>query len=184
MSTALHHITAEQLAALPDDGRRYELVRGELRMMSPAGSEHGRIAANVLLSVAQHVKQKKLGTVYAAETGFLLGTGPDTVRAPDVAFVRKERLDELGPVAGYLPLAPDFVAEVVSPKDSYSQVEEKALAWIEAGVRMVLVVDPVTRTVQVYRSAHNMVSLNCEQRLDAADVVSGWNVPVADFFEV
>ncbi len=152
-------------------------------MMSPAGSEHGRIAANVLLSLAQHVKQKKLGTVYAAETGFLLGTGPDTVRAPDVAFVRKERLDELGPVAGYLPLAPDFVAEVVSPNDSYSQVKEKASAWIDAGVHMVLVVDPVTRTVQVYRSADNIVSLNREQQLDASDVVSGWSLSVADIFE-
>ena len=152
-------------------------------MMSPAGSEHGRIAANVLLSLAQHVKQKKLGTVYAAETGFLLGTGPDTVRAPDVAFVRKERLDELGAVAGYLPLAPDFVAEIVSPTDSYSQVKEKALAWIDAGVRMVLVVDPVTRTVQAYRSADNIVWLNREQQLDASDVVSEWSLSVADIFE-
>jgi Uma2 family endonuclease len=175
-------MTAEQLAAQPDDGKRYELVRGELRTTSPNGSEHGRIAANVLLSLAQHVKQKKLGTVYAAETGFLLGTGPDTVRAPDVAFVRKERLDELGPVAGYLPLAPDFVAEVVSPNDSYSQVKDKALAWIDAGVPMVLVVDPVTRTVQLYRSADDIVSLNCQQQLDASDIVSGWSLAVGDIF--
>ena len=87
MSTTTNPMTAQQLAALPDDGKRYELVRGELHMMSPAGHEHGRVAMRLGSQLEQHVRGHQLGTVYAAETGFLIAREPDTVRAPDVAFV-------------------------------------------------------------------------------------------------
>ncbi|MCO6453954.1 MAG: Uma2 family endonuclease, partial [Pirellulaceae bacterium] len=126
--------TAEQLAAMPADGKRYELVDGVLRMMSPAGSEHGRIASELLLQIGQHAKQHKLGRTYAAETGFLIQRDPDTVLAPDASFVSNDRLAGWGGHRGYLPLAPDLVAEVVSRNDRTKDVADKAQAWLDAGV--------------------------------------------------
>ena len=136
--------TAEQLAALPDDGKRYELVDGVLRMMSPAGFRHGQIAARLLSRVSVHVERHDLGATLAAETGFTLCHDPDTVLAPDVSFVARDRLAKFADHVGYLPLAPDFVAEIVSPSDRSSQVEAKARDWLDAGVQVVLVVDPQT----------------------------------------
>src|SRR5688572_2615564 len=126
-------MTADQLAALPDDGQRHELVAGELRTMSPSGGGHGRLAARFTISLGQHVRAHHLGEVLAAETGFLLATDPDTVRAPDVAFVSSERAGPLGDVMGYWPVAPDLVVEVISPNDRYTEVKEKVATWLEHG---------------------------------------------------
>ena len=130
----------------------------------------------------QQVREHELGVVYAAETGFVISRRPDTVRAPDVAFVRQARLDREGDVAGYLPLAPDLVAEVVSPNEPQSQVEEKSLDWLASGAAMVLVVDPKTRTVRVHRAAGGVEVLDTASVLDANDVVPGWTLPVAKLF--
>ena len=179
---AANRITAEQLLAMPDDGNRHELIAGELQMMSPAGSRHGRIAMRLGSMLEQHVRGNNLGTVYAAETGFLISRHPDTVRAPDVAFVGKSKLDALGASEGYLPLAPDLAVEVISPNDSSTQVETKARMWLEAGTTMVLVVDPATRTVRVYRTKNAIHVLSDADRLDAHDVVPGWKPSVGEFF--
>jgi Uma2 family endonuclease len=182
MSSTSTPVTAAQLAALPDRGKRYELVDGVLRTMTPAGNLHGKVAARLTARLLGHVEARELGVVYAAETGFLIRRDPDTVLAPDVAFVRQGRLDALGETAGYLPLTPDLVGEVVSPSDSYSEVEDKALRWLAAGCRMVLVVDPGTRTVQVYRAADRIVVLDLQGRLEGEDVVPGWVLSVAELF--
>lgn len=174
-------MTAEQLASMPDDGKRYELVEGALKMMSPAGGRHGRIAGKLLLRVAQHVEAHKLGVTFAAETGFLLRQDPDTVRAPDVAFVSQARLGELANHPGYLPLAPDLVAEVVSPGDSSSEVEAKAHGWLDAGVRIVLVVDPQTTTIRDYRTADH-IQVHSEGFVDLNDVLPGFQLDVAELF--
>jgi Uma2 family endonuclease len=139
-------VTAEELLRKPDDGFRYELVRGELRKMSPAGSEYGAIAFNVGRLLGNHVVERRLGQVYAAETGFKLASDPDTVRAPDAAFVSRERVETAEHLMGYWPGAPDLAVEVVSPGDTHTQVVEKALAWLGEGSRMVLVVDPGQHT--------------------------------------
>ena len=175
-------MTAEELLRLPDDGHRYELIEGELRMMSPAGSRHGRAAMRVGSMLDQHVRARRLGTVYAAETGFLLSRDPDTVRAPDAAFVSTERLARVPETDGYLEVPPDLVVEVISPSDRFTEVEEKVQAWLKAGTRLVLVVDPSTRTVYVYHGAGRVTVLTEEDTLDAGDVVPGWRVPVREFF--
>jgi Uma2 family endonuclease len=182
MSTTDRATTAGQLAALADDGQRYELVEGELQMMSPAGNVHGRIAARLTAILWNHVERHQLGVVYAAETGFLLSRDPDTVRAPDVAFIRQERLDQLEEVDGYLPLAPDLAAEVVSPNDSYTQVEEKARSWLRAGSSLVLVVDPGTRSVRVYQTEDHIEVLHEDDTFDAGAVAGGWELRVGDLF--
>ena len=122
-----------------------------------------------------------LGKVYAAETGFKLASDPDTVRAPDVAFVSRKRIDEVGDVEGYWPGA-DFVVEVLSPNDIYTEVEDKVTDWLDAGTRMVVVVNPHKRTVTVYRSLTDITILTENDRLDGRDVVSDWTVPVQALF--
>ncbi len=109
---------------MPDDGFRYELVQGELRQMNPAGNVHGRVTMSVAWRLAHYVDENRLGTVYAAETGFRLSSNPDTVRAPDVAFVSRARVEAVGEVEGFWPEAPDLAIEVVSPGDSFAEVEE------------------------------------------------------------
>jgi Uma2 family endonuclease len=167
---------------MPDDGFRYELVRGELRKTSPAGQKHGRIAIKVSTSLDNHVTLNKLGAIYAAETGFLISSDPDTVRAPDVAFVSQKRLDEVGDVEGYWAGAPDLVVEVISPGDTYTEVDEKVLEWLEAGSLIVVVVNPRKRAVTVYRSLTDIIVLTEDDRLDGGNVVPGWSVTVSDIF--
>ena len=182
MTTTPRLMTAEELLHMPDDGFRYELIRGELRKMAPAGHQHGRIAVNVTTPLDQHVRAHNLGTVYAAETGFKLASNPDVVRAPDVAFVRRERVEEVGDVEGYWPGALDLAIEVISPNDTYTDIEEKIFDWLEAGARMVIAVNPRRRAVTVYRSLTNIVVLAENDILDGGDVVPGWTVPVRDLF--
>jgi len=173
---------AEELLNMPEDGFRYELVRGELKKMTPAGNEHGKITVKVTWRLAQHVEANQLGTVYAAETGFLISRDPDTVRAPDVAFVSRSRLEEVGVVEGYWPEAPDLVVEVISPNDNYSEVEEKVFDWLEAGTRMVVVVNPRQRTATTYRSSTDIRVFKEGEVLDGADVVPGWQLEIAELF--
>jgi Uma2 family endonuclease len=132
--------------------------------------------------LAQYVQAHDLGEVFAAETGFKLAANPDTVRAPDVAFVRRERADEVGDTDGYWPGAPDLAVEVISPGDLYTEVEETVLAWLEAGTRMVIVLNPRRRTAQVYRSPNQVRVLLEGDTLDGEDVVPGWTLPVAALF--
>lgn len=182
MTIETRHITAEELLHMPDDGFRYELVRGELRKMTPAGNKHGYLALRIASRLERHVEQNGLGKTYAAETGFKLSSDPDTVRAPDAAFVSQARLEEVGEIEGFWPGAPDLVVEVISPSDTHTEVVEEALAWLEAGCRMVLAVDPSRRTVTVYRALDDIRILTANETLDGADVVPDWSLPVAELF--
>ena len=182
MSTHTGTTTADELYRMPRGGSGYELVRGELRQMAPAGNEHGEVTVRITWRLAQYVETHRLGVVFAAETGFRIGSDPDTVRAPDVAFVAKARIDEVGRVEGYWPGAPDLVVEVVSPNDRYTDVEEKTTDWLEAGSRMVLVVNPRKRIVTVYRSLSDITILTAGDTLVGADVVPGWEVKISDIF--
>ena len=183
MTSTSEQITAEKLALMPNNGKRCELVDGVLHMMSPAGGRHGRIAAKLLLRVGSHVEQRRLGETFAAETGFLLRRNPDTVRAPDVAFVRQERATRIDDDTGFVTVVPDLVGEVVSPRDSFSEVEGKVFSWLAAGTRLVIVVDPMTRTVHDYRQADRAVVLREGESLDASDVLPGLTLDVADLFQ-
>jgi len=182
MTSTVQPTTAADLLKMPDDGFRYELIRGELRKMSPAGSEHGRVAVRFAWRLAQHVEANKLGSVYAAETGFLIASNPDTVRAPDVAFVSSKRIEETGNVVGFWPGAPDLAVEVISPSDAYTDVEEQAIEWLAAGAMMVLVLNPRKLTVTIYRSLKEILILDEHAVLDIGDVVPAFKVAVKDIF--
>ena len=182
MSVAHQLVTADELLHLPDDGFRYELVQGELRQMAPAGEEHSITTMSIGASLYAYVRANNLGRVYAAEAGFKITTDPDTVRAPDVAFVRRERIEASGIAKGYREGAPDLVVEVISPGDLYTDVDEKVADWLDAGTRMVIIVNPRKRTVKVYRSASDIKLLQEGDTLDGGDVVPGWQMPVKEIF--
>lgn len=175
-------VTAEELFDLPSDGSRYELFRGSLRMMSPAGGRHGRIALRIALLLGNHVDQHQLGVVFAAETGFCIARDPDTVLAGDVAFVERSRYEQVEDEVRYLPFAPDLVIEVLSPSDRFTRVESKALAWLEAGCRLVLLVDPESETVHAYRSRTDIKIFAKDEQLDCSDIVAHWTVSIAKLF--
>src|SRR3954468_23600502 len=146
-------VTADELLALPTGmGKRYELVAGELRVMSPAGWVHGEIVANIAELVGAFIRQQKLGRRFGAETGFLLRRDPDTVRAPDFAFIADARLPKTKPTEACWPGAPDLAVEVLSPGDRTGEVDEKIEEWLAAGCAAVWVVDPKLQTVTIYRS--------------------------------
>jgi Uma2 family endonuclease len=182
MSTEVQLMTADELLALPRGEFRYELVNGELKKMSPAGQEHGELAMNVAILLGTYVKQHRLGKVYAAETGFKLRSKPDTVLAPDVAFVSKARLNELGRTEGYWPGPPDLAVEVNSPSDTVREVEAKVNAWLEFGTRLVWVVSPKLRNVTVYLSLTDVQTFTEKDTLDGGDVVPGFQISVAEIF--
>ncbi|HEX5053372.1 MAG TPA: Uma2 family endonuclease [Planctomycetota bacterium] len=173
--------TAEQLLVLHDPGYRHELVRGELRRMSPAGYRHGNVGMRLAERLSRFVRRKRLGETFLAETGFMLERNPDTVRAPDVAFVRAGRLPD-PPSSGYFPGPPDLAVEITSPSDTFTAVHEKALCWIEHGTRMVWVVDPVAKRTTVYRSAQDVRMLGNDDELTGGDVVPGFAVRVRELW--
>jgi len=171
--------TAEELLRAGDIGR-CELVRGELRMMIPPGAKHGWVAINLTGPILNHVKANSLGAVYAAETGFQISRDPDTVRAPDLAFVRADRPGP--PDRGYYPGAPDLAVEVLSPDDRPGYVRDKVAEWLEAGVRAVWVVDPRARTVVVHESNVEPRVLGDGDTLPGGDVLPGFALAVAEIF--
>ena len=182
MSTGVRAMTAEELLRLPRGQFRYELVAGELTRMSPAGEEHGASIVNLAVPLAQHVKVNDLGVVFAAGTGFRLATNPDTVLAPDIAFVSRERILRTGISKGYREGAPDLAVEVTSPGDTRKEVAEKVGKWLAAGTRAVWLVNSQRRVVTVHRPSVEAVELTEADELDGGEVVPGFRCPVAEIF--
>jgi Uma2 family endonuclease len=183
MVTTTRLMTAEELLNMPDDGFRYELVRGELMKRPLAGQTHGRYASNISLSLGGHANANRLGRCYIADTGFILETDPDHVRTPDFAFISNERLREIGESDGFAQGAPDVAVEVISPNDRYTEVEEKVEDWLKAGCRAVIVVNPRRQTVNLHRSPTDVTILTESDTLEISDIVPGWQMPVEDIFE-
>jgi Uma2 family endonuclease len=174
-------ITADELLAMSGKGR-YELTEGRLIEMSPPGSEHGLIVNTINYFVTDYVRRKKLGKVFAAETGFRLSRKPDTVRAPDVAFVSSARLPKPLP-KGYMDLAPDLVVEVVSPSDDADDMQLKIKEWLDAGAKMVCYVYPSSRQVVVYRSLRDVRVLTDVDTLLGDNVLPDFSLPIKEIFE-
>jgi Uma2 family endonuclease len=181
MST-LAPMTAQQLLLLSPQ-QRCELVSGELRMMSPAGWQHGKIVHRIEMLLGNHVDAHDLGDVFGAETGFLIASDPDTVRAPDVAFIAQVNLPEGQPQQAFWPGPPDLAVEVLSPHDKTGDVDEKINDWLKAGTKLLWIVDPQLRIVTVYRSITDVSVKTAADRLTGEDVVSGFQCAVADIFK-
>lgn len=179
MSVVEQITTAEQLLAA--NLQRCELIEGELVMMSPAGFDHGRFASRIVAALENHVARSGLGVVTTAEAGFQLAHDPDTVRAPDVAFVRADRFPT-GGVKGFFQGAPDIAVEVVSPSDRASEVAAKVRDWLQAGCSVVWVVDPENRAVTVHGSRKEIAVLAEADALTGGDVLPGFSMPLVRIF--
>jgi len=177
-------ITDADLLRLPRDGRKRELVDGEIRV-SPAGGRHGQISVELLVRIHAHVRERGLGVVFDSSTGFRLPgrrAGHYDVRSPDVAFVAAGRLpDDLAPV-GFIELAPDLAVEILSPDDRRREVLEKVGEFLDAGTRLVWVLDPEERSAAAYRSLTDVRRLAENGVLDGEDVVPGFACPLAEVF--
>ena len=170
-------MTADELLRLGLSDERTELVNGRLVVREPAGYRHGEIAARLLASLYNFVESRALGRVLTAETGFVLRRNPDTVRAPDVAFVRRERLP-VPPPSGFADIAPDLVVEVLSPNDRPGDVLSKIGDWLEAGVLLVWIIDPQRGDARVYRADGSQEHLAGHDWLDGESVVPGFRWPL------
>ncbi len=175
-------MTADELSRLPDDGWRHALVGGELQRMTPAGFRHGAVIMNVAAPLTHHVKMHRLGVVCGAETGFVLARNPDTVLAPDVAFVRRERIPASGQPAAFWEGAPDLAVEVTSPGDTGPDVAEKVSSWLSAGSRVVWVVDPRRGAVTVHELGATPRRLSTPEALEGAPLFPAFRLPLADIF--
>lgn len=172
-------LTADDLMRLQPPDKRTELVRGHMIVREPAGFRHGDVAMNIALAMGQFLRANPIGRLLAAETGFVLFTNPDTVRAPDVAFVRHERIPDPMP-RGYAPFPPDLAVEVLSPDDRPGEVRAKVGDWLKAGTRLVWVVDPDRRLARAYRTDGTMVEISETGTLDGEDVLPGFNCVVGE----
>ena len=177
-------MTAEELAALPDDGIRREIVRGELLTMSPTGGRHGRVANLIAYFLTDFSRRNSLhGEILTNDVGVILQRDPDTLRAPDVAYFQRETLpDGEVPVGFFEGVAPDIVVEVISPSDRPGAVLAKAAEWLRGGAQLVWLVDPEDQSVLILRSGHNIRALGGEDTLDAEPVLPGFAVPVQELF--
>lgn len=175
-------VSAADLLKRPDDGYRYELVRGQLVRDSPPGYEHGSIVANLSHLILTWVRRQQTGSVTAGDAGYRLYSDPDTVRAPDVAFVSRSRLHGSEVPRGYWEGAPDLAVEVVSPHDRMVDVLAKVRDYLESGVQQVWIVVPQSKTITVHRSIQDVSVLTEDDTLVGDGPIEGLEIEIAEIF--
>lgn len=175
-------MTIEELAQLPEDEARFELIKGDMIEMTPPGSEHGELMTAAAILIGSFVRRERLGAVISGDAGFILARTPDILLGPDVAFVRAERLAPREERTGWLELPPDLAVEIVSPNDTFRDVERKVALYLDHGVRQVWVLNPRERTISVFTPGPALRMYRADDVLDGGDVLPGFAVPVAEFF--
>jgi len=177
-------LTADELWCMPDDGyHRYELDRGRLLTMTPAGTLHSAVALRLGGALLNYVDASKAGVVVGADSGFKLESDPDTVRAPDVAFIARNRIPVEGLPSKFWMGAPDLAVEVLSPSDKRPHVDRKIAQYLELGVRQVWFVEPSHRRVTVFRPDRSPAVLHEADTLDGGDLLPGFQYPLSRLFD-
>ena len=176
-------LTAEDLLRLDSEGVRGELIRGVLHETTPTGQQHGWIVMKLGALLMNFILPRALGTLVGSDSGVLLERDPDTVREPDLAFTSAERLPINADIDGYSDVVPDLVVEVASPGDRPREVADKVAMWLSHGVRLVWVVRPDSRTIDVHRPAADMRTLSESDALDGLDVLPGFSCPISAVFD-
>ena len=181
MTTATKLMTAAELLAMPrGHGKKYELIRGELIEKMPTGHPYAIVVIMIGTVLNLFVGPRNYGEVVAGEPGYLLEIGPDTVRAPDVAWIAPGRIPP--GTQGYPNLAPDLAVEVKSPSNSYPEMQRKAEMWLNFGSRQVWVADPEHTTLTRYASGAAPVVLGPDDTIDGGDLLPGFTAPVWSLF--
>ena len=181
-TTATKLLTADDLLRLHSEGVRGELIRGVLCETMAAGQRHGKIVTRLIVRLGNFVEPRDLGTLVASDSGVRLEHDPDTVREPDIGFTSVDRLPLGEDVEGYAEVVPDLVVEVASPSDSRRAVNDKARMWLSHGARLVWVVHPDTRTVDVHRTDALVSTLDEDDALDGLDVLPGFSCALSTVF--
>lgn len=175
-------LTADDLLRLHSEGVHGELIRGVLHETMPPGTDHGKINAKLTARLVLFVEEHQLGEITTGDAGVLIERDPDTVRGPDIAFFSPERMAPGASIPGYSRAMPDLVVEIVSPNDKSHEVYDKARMWLSHGVRLVWIVQPATRTVDVHRSDVGVEVIDLDGKLDGGDVVPGFSCPIDEIF--
>ena len=175
-------ITAEELLKLHSEGVRGELIRGVLCETMPPGLDHAAIVANLTGMLWAFLQTSRIGRVFSGDPGIWIERGPDTVRAPDIAYYAAERMASGVSVPGYAEIVPDLAIEVASPSQSVAEVNDKARMWIDAGVRLVWIVWPRWGTVEILRPDEDVVELSGDALLEGQDVLPGFSTAVSEIF--
>jgi Uma2 family endonuclease len=173
--------TADQLLAWRDPPWRHELWAGELRRMSPAGYWHGVVGSRVFVRLATFVREHRLGEVLATDAGFLLSREPDTVLAPDIAFVQRDRCPA-GRWKKFFDGAPDLAIEVLSPRDSRRAAITKANRYLAAGSAAVWVIDSRSECITILRRRLPAQTLRPPATVLGTDLLVGFELPLTDLF--
>lgn len=177
-------LTIEEFERLPEeDGYLLELVRGRIVREPRPAYEHGRLVAEIAARLREFARHQNLGVV-VVEAGFALSEEPSIVRGPDVAFVSRERAPERGRAPTFPRLAPDLAVEVASPSNTLTELHDKALDYLEAGTRLVWLVEPSARRVTVLRSREDIRILREGDSLDCGDVLPGFRTTVAELLDL
>lgn len=181
-------MTADELLLMPkfvdSNDYFYELIAGELRTMSPTGGTHGILCARLAVLLYQYVEANDLGVVFGAECGFKVETNPDTVIAPDVAFVRYEKMATVENMDKFLPFAPDLAIEVLSPSNTFSEIDEKIELFLAAGTQAIWIVNPRRRTVTIYQQQNAPRILTEGDALFDEDILPGFRYELTRLFTV
>lgn len=175
--------TADDLIEMEDDGYRYELIAGELIRMPPAKPIHGWQGAEILMAVGTFAKPRRLGIVFDSSIGYQFGHDPDTVLEPDVSFIRTERVPPRQDWEQYFTVAPDLVVEVISPSERRGHITRKVRIYLDAGVRLLWLVDPKRRTATIHAPGRPPRLLNLADDLDGEDVLPGFRLPLRVLFD-
>ena len=181
MTTQTKLITADELLMMPEDGHRYELIRGVLIRKMPMGEAHGIVVVLTAHHLTQYAISSGHGQTRTGETGYILDREPDTVRAPDVAWYSSENVPLRG-TRGFPDAVPDLVVEVKSPSNSAREIAAKAAMWLKYGAKMALVMDPETETVIVHEPNSAPITLTIDDVLDLGGLLPGFSSPVRSFF--
>jgi Uma2 family endonuclease len=177
-------LTAAWLAETPDDEFQRELDEGELILMAPAGGEHGFSEVRLTGLIFQEVERRKLGVLFSSDTGFLLQRDPDTVRCPDLAFVRKQRLPlSYSEKGGYVVGAPDLAVEIQSPSQSPADVEKKVRQYFAAGSHTVWVIHLRRRQARMHSATGAVELIGMDGLLEAPEILPGVRLPLRNIFE-
>ncbi len=170
-------ITADELLEMSIPDKHVELVRGQLVVREPPGPRHGGVATNIAYEMEHHVRTRGGGRVFGHEIGFRIFSSPDTVRAPDVSFIKAGRaFDPLQ--EKYFDFAPDIAVEVTSPRDRTGTIREKVADWIDAGSSLVWVLYPRHGTARVHRADGTTSLVGMDGALDGEDVLPGFVCPL------